>query len=163
MWLFSAPSTKRSLLQIMPKRYQKVSKLSIIQNMVLILWIKWQGNTRLELPPEDGLFICLKTHWTWRIVCKAVTKNNIPRRVFLQQLAQDLSGPHIDEKSNTKKRPLQEETFDEKHNKMTKYCQVTGECKKNRRVGTCHEYSKSLCGKCTAKTVRLCVKCSYSQ
>ena len=97
------------------------------------------------------------------IICKAVTKNNIPRRVFLQQLAQDLSGPHIDEKSNTKKRPLQEETFDEKHNKMTKDCQVTGECKKNRRVCTCHEYSKSLCGKCTAKTVRPCVKCSYSQ
>ena len=39
------------------KRYQKVPKLTMIQNMVLILWIKWQGNTRLELPPEDGLFI----------------------------------------------------------------------------------------------------------
>jgi len=25
------------------------------QNMVLILSIKWQGNTRLELPSEDGL------------------------------------------------------------------------------------------------------------
>ena len=83
--------------------------------------------------------------------------------VFLQQLAQDLSGPHIDERSNTKKRRLQEEIFDEGHNKMTKYCQVKGECKKNRTVGTCNECSKLLCGKCTAKTVRLCVKCSSSQ
>ena len=80
------------------------------------------------------------------IVYKAVTKNNnISRRVFLQQLAQDLSGPHIDERSNTKKRRLQEETFDEGHSKMTKYCQVKGECQKNRTVGTCHECSKSLC------------------
>ena len=56
------------------------------------------------------------------IVYKAVTKNNnISRRVFIQQLAQDLSGPHIDERSNTKKRRLQEETFDEGHSKMTKY------------------------------------------
>ena len=85
------------------------------------------------------------------------------RRVFLQQLAQDLSGPHLDERSNTKKRRLQEETFDEGQGKMTKYCQVMGECKKNRTVGTCHECSKSLCGKCTAKTVLLCVKCSFSQ
>ena len=38
-----------------------------IENMVLILWIKWQENTRLELPPEDGLFIRSKTHWTWRL------------------------------------------------------------------------------------------------
>ena len=90
-------------------------------------------------------------------------KNNILRKVFLQQLAQDLSGPHIDERSNTKKRRLQEERFDEGHVKMTKYCQVKGECKKNRTVGTCHECSKSLCGKCTAKTVRLCVKCRSSQ
>ena len=67
MWLFSAFSTKTSLLQIMPKRHQKVSKLSMIQHMVLILWIKWQGNTRLELPPENGLFIRSKTHWTWRL------------------------------------------------------------------------------------------------
>ena len=97
------------------------------------------------------------------IVYKAVTKNNIPRRVFLQQLAQDLSGPHMDERSNTKKRRLQEETFDKGDNKMTKYCQVKGECKKIRTVGTCHECSKLLCVKCTAKTVRLCVKCSSSQ
>ena len=79
------------------------------------------------------------------IVYKAVTKNNISRRVFLQQLAQDLSEPHINKRSNTKKRRLQEEIFDEGHSKMTKYCQVKGECKKNHRVGTCHEYSKSLC------------------
>ena len=32
------------------------------------------------------------------IVYKAVTKNNILRRIFLQQLVQDLSGPHIDKK-----------------------------------------------------------------
>ena len=32
------------------------------------------------------------------IVYKAITKNNILRRVFLQQLVQDLSGPHIDKK-----------------------------------------------------------------
>ena len=97
------------------------------------------------------------------IVYKAVTKNNISRRVFLWQLAQDLTGPHIDERSNTKKRRLQEETFDKGHSKMTKYCQVKGECKRNRTVDTCHECSKSLCGKCTAKTVRLCVKSSFSQ
>ena len=42
------------------------------------------------------------------------------RRVFLQQLVQDLSGPHLDERSNNKKRRLQEETFDEGHSKMTK-------------------------------------------
>ena len=95
------------------------------------------------------------------IAYKEVTKNNIPRRVFLQQLAEDLDGPHIDERSNTKKRRLQEEKLDEGHGKMTKYCQVKGECKKNRTVGTCHECSKSR--KCTAKTVRLCVKCSSSQ
>ena len=92
------------------------------------------------------------------LVYKAVMKSNIPRRVFLQQLAQDLSGPHIDERTNTKKIHLQEETFDEGHSKMTKYCQVKGECKRNSTVGTCHECSKSLCGKCTAKTVRLCGK-----
>ena len=109
---------------------------------------------------QNTLDLAAINAWT---VYKAVTKNNIPRRVFLQQLAQDLSGPHIDERSNTKKRRLQEETFDEGHSKMTKYCQVKGGCKKNRTVGTCHECSKSLCGKCTAKTVRLCVKCSFSQ
>ena len=90
-------------------------------------------------------------------------KNNILRKVFLQQLAQDLYGPHMDERSNTKKRRLQEETFDERHSKMTKYCQVKGECKKNCTVGICHKCSKSLCRKCTAKTVRLCVKRSSSQ
>ena len=41
--------------------------VKMIQNLMLILWIKWQGNTRLELPPEDGLFICSKTQWSWRI------------------------------------------------------------------------------------------------
>ena len=90
-------------------------------------------------------------------------KNNIPRKVFLQQLVQDLSGPHIDERSNTKKRGLQKERFNEGRSKKRKYCEVKGECKKNRTFGTCHECSKSLCGKCTAKTVRLCVKCSSSQ
>ena len=80
------------------------------------------------------------------IVYKAVTKNNnISRRVFIKQLAQDLFGPYIDERSNTKKRRLQEETLDEGHSKMTKYCQVKSECKKNRTVGTCHECSKLLC------------------
>ena len=97
------------------------------------------------------------------IVYKAVTKNNIPRKVFLPQLAQDLSRPHIDERSNTKKRRLQEEIIDEGHGKMTKNCQVKGECKKNCTVGTCHECSKSLCAKCTAKPVRLCMKRSSSQ
>ena len=97
------------------------------------------------------------------IAYKVVTKNNISRRVFREQLAQDLSGPHKDERSNTKKRCLQEETFDKGHSKVTKYCQVKGECKKNRTVGTCHECSKSLCGRCTEKTVRLCVKCSSSK
>ena len=29
----------------------------MLQNMELILWIKWQENTRLDLPPEDGLFV----------------------------------------------------------------------------------------------------------
>ena len=96
------------------------------------------------------------------IVYKAVTKNNISRRVFLQQIAQDLSGPHIEERCNQAKSRLQEETFNERHSKMTKYCQVKGECKKNRTMETCHECSKSLCGKCTAKTVHLCVKCSSS-
>ena len=62
---FSAPSTKTSLLLIMSKRHQKMSRLAMILNMVLILWIKWKGNTRLELPPEYGLFICSKTYWTW--------------------------------------------------------------------------------------------------
>ena len=85
------------------------------------------------------------------------------QKSFSTAVAQDLSGPHIDKRSNTKKRRLQEETFDEGHSKMTKCCQVKGGCKKNRTVGTCHECSKSLCGKCTAKTVRLCVKCSFSQ
>ena len=97
------------------------------------------------------------------IAYKEVTKNNIPRRVFLQQLAEDLAGPHIDERSNTKRRRLQEKKLDKGHGKMTKYCQMKSECKKNHTVGTCHECRKSLCGKCTAKTVRLCVKCSYSQ
>ena len=97
------------------------------------------------------------------IVDKEITKNSIPRKIFLQQLAENLSGPHKDEKSNTKKRGLQEETFIEGHGKMTKYCQVKGECNKNRTVGTCHECSKSLRGKCTAKTVCLCVKWSSSQ
>ena len=60
------------------------------------------------------------------IVFKAIMKNNILRKVFLQQLAQDLSGPHIDERSNTKIRRLQEEIFDEGYSKMTKYCQVKG-------------------------------------
>ena len=58
------------------------------------------------------------------IVYKEITKNNMPRRVFYQQLAQDLSEPHIDKRNNTKKRRLQEEIFDEGHSKMTKYCQV---------------------------------------
>ena len=97
------------------------------------------------------------------IVYKAITENNTSRRVFLQQLAQDLSGPHIDKRSNTKKRRLQEETFDEGRSKMTNYCKANGECKKNRTVGTCHECSKSLCGKCTTETVSLCVKFSSSQ
>ena len=82
---------------------------------------------------------------------------------FLQQLPQNLFGPHIDESSNTKKRRLQEESFDEGRSKMTKYCQAKGECKKNRTLGTCHECSNSLCKKCTAKTMRLCVKCCSSQ
>ena len=60
------------------------------------------------------------------------------RRIFLQQLAEDLSGPYIDERSNIKKRRLQEETFDEGHGKLTKYCQVKDE-------------------------IGLCVKCSSSQ
>ena len=58
------PCIKISLLRIMPKRHQRVSKLTMIQNMVLI---NWQGNAQLELPPEDGLFIRSKTHWTWRL------------------------------------------------------------------------------------------------
>ena len=63
-------------------------------------------------------------------------KNIIPRRIFLEQLAEDLSGPHIDERSNSKKRWLQKGTFDEEHDKMTKYCQVKGESKKNRAATT---------------------------
>ena len=103
----------------------------------------------------------LATMNAW-IVYKAI-EEHISRKVFLQQLAQDLSGPHTDERSNTKKRRLKKEIFDEGHNKMTKYCQVKGEYRKNRPVGTCNECSKSLCGNCTAKNVRLCVKCSSSQ
>ena len=119
-------------------------------------------STRRWLIPSFQNTLDLAAINAW-IVYKTVTKNDIPRRVFLKELAQDLSGPHIDERSNTKKTRLQKETFDEGHSKMTNYCQVKGECKKNRTVGTCHECTKSLCGKCTGKTARLCVKCSPSQ
>ena len=43
------------------KKHLKVSKLTMTQNMVLILWIKWQGITLLEFPPKDDLFIRSKT------------------------------------------------------------------------------------------------------
>ena len=85
---FQHPPPKHPPLPILPKRHQKVSKLTMTQNMVLILWIKWQGNTRLEHPKEDGLFsfqntLNLAAINAW-IVIKVVTKNNTPRRVFLQ-------------------------------------------------------------------------------
>jgi len=37
------------------KKTPERSKPYIAKNMVLILSIKWQGNTQLELPPEDDL------------------------------------------------------------------------------------------------------------
>ena len=52
---------------------------------------------------QNSLDLAIINAW---IVYKAVTKNNISRRVFRQQLAQDLSGPAIDDRSNTKKRRL---------------------------------------------------------
>ena len=44
------------------KKTSTRSKLTMTQNMMLILCIEWQGNTRLELPPKYGLFIRSKTH-----------------------------------------------------------------------------------------------------
>ena len=48
---------------------------------------------------------------------------------------------------------------------MTKYWQVASKCKTNCTVGTSHEGSKSLLGKCTATSRRLCVfvKCISAQ
>ena len=42
---------------------------------------------------------------------------------------------------------------------VTQNCQVKDNCKKNRSVGRCHECKKSLCGKCTASTQRVCTSC----
>ena len=46
------------------KKHQSMSKHTMTQIMVLLLRIKWQENTRLELLPEDSLFIRSKTIWT---------------------------------------------------------------------------------------------------
>ena len=46
-----------SAFLVMPRRSQKRSKLTMTPNMVLMLSIKWQGNTRLELTPVDRLCI----------------------------------------------------------------------------------------------------------
>jgi len=51
-----------SAFLIMPSRSQKRSKFTMTPNMVLILSIKWQGNTRLELTPVGRLCIRSMTH-----------------------------------------------------------------------------------------------------
>jgi len=97
-----------------------------------------------------------------------VTKNNIyVEAFFFTGWLRSYLGLIV-ESSNTKAkwatlRQFQEGTPDKGHGRMTKYRQMKSECKKNCTVGTCHECSRSLCGKCTTTTRHLCVKCNSPQ
>jgi len=73
--------------------------------MVLILSVKWHSNTRLDLSPDD---LCIR----FIIHCGYESMDHLQgghreqhtQNIFLRQLVDELSGPHIDERENTETR-----------------------------------------------------------
>ena len=91
------------------------------------------------------------------VMYKEITNCSIRKRLFLQQLAEELSRSH----SAKTTRFLQKISSDKDQSKITKFCQVKKEYMKNCTVESRHECSRSLCGQCTAETQRLCINCSH--
>ena len=93
------------------------------------------------------------------ILYKEITSIKIPRRRFLQNLAEELEMPFV--KKISVPRIIEADTGANQHVQQppTRNCQIKNNCKKNRSIGRCHKCKKSLCGKCTATTLRMCPSC----
>ena len=91
------------------------------------------------------------------ILYKEINGIKISRRRFLQNLSEDLALPMA--KSSTLTRTTEDiATCSEQP--PTRNCQVKDKCKKKRSVDRCYKCEKSLCGKCTARTQRVCNSCN---
>ena len=91
------------------------------------------------------------------ILYKEINGIKISRRQFLQNLSEDLALPMA--KSSTLTHTT-EDIAACSEQPPTRNCQVKDKCKKNRFVGRCYKCEKSLCGKCTARTQRVCYSCN---
>ena len=131
---------------------------------------------------QDALDLAAINAW---ILYKEINGTKISRRRFLQNLSEDLALPMAksstltittediaacsEQQETVKKLAQQSNKKLSRSNKKlaqsnkkppTRNCQVKDKCKKNRSVGRCYKCEKSLYGKCTARTQRVCNSCN---
>ena len=95
------------------------------------------------------------------VLYKKINSVKIPRRQFLQNLAEELGMPFV--KSFTMPHTTEEaDAGADQHFQQptTRNCQVKYNCKKNRSFCRCYKCKKSLYGKCTANTQLVCTSCN---
>ena len=91
------------------------------------------------------------------ILYKEINGIKISRWRFLQNLSEDLALPMVKSSALTR---TTEDIAACSEQPPTRNCQVKDKCKKNRSVGRYYKCEKSLCGKCTARTQRVCNSCN---
>lgn len=95
------------------------------------------------------------------ILYKETTGENISRKDFMFQLADELASDYKNSKSGPSVLPTKEATTITT-SKLRKSCQV-GLCKKikkvNKTANLCNSCKKYVCGKCTQRKLYFCKKC----
>ena len=93
------------------------------------------------------------------VVYKKLTTNSLSRKKFLRRLSEELTSENRKARNyipDPDSELESDDSVDEPPGKR-QACQLRRNCKTNHSVGKC---KKRVCGKCSAKTLHVCVKCS---
>ena len=92
------------------------------------------------------------------ILYKEVTKENISRKNFIRELAEEFAEPQVQKRNSVSAQvPFTINKKDDLQPK--KFCQVKILCKRNCSVGVCIRCKKFLRGTCTTIVQRVCSNC----
>lgn len=91
------------------------------------------------------------------IIYKELTGTNITRKDFLFQLAEELSTGY---QESFEQENLNELLMADKTENSTRKCCQIGFCNENKTTHICIGCKKYVCGKCTTKTISVCINCA---
>lgn len=92
------------------------------------------------------------------VLYKETTGENISRKDFLFQLANELAREYRNSRTSLPVPQMEEETTSKSSCNVRKWCQI-GHCKNNKTSNICSSCKKYVCGKCTQTKMYKCKNC----